>query len=442
MEPTNSLTKYLKIGVASVAAITVILVLSSMLRTVDLGKTDVYQNTFTGNTVVYHGPDWYFSPIVFGNETTYKDETTISFTMAKEDGNPMPIDIGFADTYEANLPLSARLSLPVDDAVMIATHKAFRSQRNLEASLFKKTLVDVAVGTSTQFKAEEVFQGGLNSLKAGIEDQLRYGLYITERKRVVVNDNTKAKVAAGEDKTKGGMAEQVVTVWKAVPKLDKDGHKLRMGNPFAQYGITASQLTLELPVPETRLSGLLVAKKESVAKKILSMQKQENAKEDIKTAKLEGQAKRETAEQKKLIIADAQIIEQKKEVTLAGLHAEREIVNQEKKATLAIIDKKKELQIAKANEGIQKANSIAARYQASAITAKGLAEAGVKKAMYAAVRTNILQLETDKAIAQYKYAALPQVKITMPTNVMVSGGDNGTDGLQELTNLHIIDKIK
>jgi hypothetical protein len=60
--------------------------------------------------------------------------------------------------------------------------------------------------------------------------------------------------------------------------------------------------------------------------------------------------------------------------------------------------------------------------------------------MYLAVRKDILTLETNKAIAKYKYSALPNVKITMPTTVMTGGGEGGS--LQELTNLHIIDKIK
>lgn len=439
----NSLGSAIKIGLVIIGGLLTIMILATMFRTVELGKTDVYQNTLTGSESVYHGPDWYFSPLFFGNEETYKDETTISFTKAKGDGNPMPIDIAFADTYEADLPLSVRYSLPGTDEEMLKVHKAFRSHANLVRSLYRKTTVDVAVGTSTQFTAEEVFQGGLNSLKASVEDQIKNGLYITERKRVVVSNNTKAKVPSGEDKTTAGTTEQTITVWKAVPKEGKDGHKLRMNNPFSQYGISASQLTLELPTPETLLRGLLVTKKESVAKKILSMQKQENAKEDIKTAKLEGQAKRETAEQKKLIIADAEIIERKKEVKLAGLQAQREIVDRQKLADLAVIDKTKELQIAQANEEIQKANEIAAKYEAQSKLHNGLADAEIKTAMYLAVREDILKLEVEKVTQLAKYKALGTANITLPSTVMM-GGSSGSDagGLNELTNLHIMDKLK
>ena len=174
-----NLTKYLKRGAYTIGGIIIILILTSMVRTVELGKKDVYQNTLTGSTEVYHGPALYFSPLFFGNESTYKNETTISFTVDKNDNNPMPIDIGFADTYEADLPLSVRYSLPADDKMMKKIHQAFRSQENLTASLYKKTTVDVAVGTATQFTAEEVFQGGLNSLKSSIENQIKNGLYVT-----------------------------------------------------------------------------------------------------------------------------------------------------------------------------------------------------------------------------------------------------------------------
>ena len=217
---------------------------------------------------------------------------------------------------------------------------------------------------------------------------------------------------------------------------------LRMDNPFAQYGITASQLTLELPHPEGKLTELLGAKKESVAKKILSMQKQDNAREDIKTAKLEGQAKRETAEQERMIVADGEIIERQKEVKLARLQAEKEEVERNKVAALAIIDKTKDLQMAKADEGIQLANSKAAIYQAKAIQAKGLAEAAVKKADYQAIDRVIFAEEVRRDIELAKYQALPNLKIQMPNNVMITGGsEKGSTTIEDLANMSIVDKM-
>lgn len=430
---------YVKRGLLGIIGVITFFVLMSMLRTVELGYTDVYQNTLTGNKAVYHGPDWYFSPLMFGKERTYKDETTIVFNNA-EYANGTPVPIGFADTYQAHLPLSIRFRLPLDDEHMFTLDKSFRSYKNLVNSLYTKTTVDVSVGTATQFTAEEVFQGGLNGLKSAVEDQIKNGLFITERKRVIVEDSTQKRVEVGEDKSNTQTTEQEITVWKAVPKLDKDNNPLRMVNPLEQYNIFASQLTLELPHPEQRLETLLIAKKESVAKKILSVQKQDNAKEDIKTAKLEGQAKREQAEQERLITADAEIIEMKKQVQVAEQQALKEKVERQKVADLAIIDKKKELQVSQANEEIQKANEIAARFEAQSKLHNGLADAQIKKAMYDAVKKDILMLEVEKATQLAKYKALEKSKITMPTTVMMSEGNSGS--LSELTNLHIMDKIK
>lgn len=446
-QPLNIKKLVLYIG-SGIVGVIGFFMLISMFRTVELGFTDVYQNTFTGNKAVYHGPDWYLSPVFVGKERTYKDETTIVFSK-KETGNngaDAPIDIGFADTYEADLPLSVRFRLPSDDEHMFALDKSFRSYNNLLNSLYKKTTVDVSVGTATQFTAEEVFQGGLNGLKNAIENQLKNGLYVTERKRVVVSNETTGRVEAGKDKTQAEQVEQQVTVWKAVPKLNKDGIPLRMPNPFEQYGVISSQVTLELPHPEQRLNTLLIAKKESVAKKILSVQKQDNAKEDIKTAKLEGQAKRETAEQERLITADAEIIERKKEVDLAKLQAQREIVDREKLASLAIIDKKKELQIAKDNEGIQRANEKATKYQAQAKLHIGLAEAKIKKAKYDAVRQSILELEVEKVTNLAKYEAMKNGKglVQMPEKVIINnGGGKGAKHttLEDLANLKLMNDL-
>ena len=67
---------------------------------------------------------------------------------------------------------------------------------------------------------------------------------------------------------------------------------------------------------------------------------------------------------------ESAIIAAEKKVAEAKLQAEREIIERQKVADLAIIDKKRELQIAKDNEGIQKANAIAAKYEGQAILEK------------------------------------------------------------------------
>lgn len=446
--------KAIKWSAITVVGLIAFFMLMSMFRTVELGYTDVYQNKATGNTVVYHGPDWYISPIFVGVERTYKDDTTVAFTANPEDKDKFssvstPIDIRFADTYEAKLPLTARFVLPSDDEHMLMVDKSFRSYKNLVNSLYDKTMIDVTTNTAQQFTAEEVTQGGLNALKSAISDQVNKGVYVTERKRVRVEQTLKSKVGVGGDKSRGTLNEQEVTVWKAVPKLDRNGKIMRNENPFEKYGIQVLQVNLADPTPEALLEKLLIAKKTSVAKKILSVQEQDNAKEDIKTAKLQGQAEREKAEQKRLIIADAEIIERKKEVQVAKLRAQREIVDREKLASLAIIDKKKELQIAKDNEGIQQANERATKFQAQAKLHIGLAEAQIKKAKYEAVVQPILELEVTRVTQLAKYQALKNGKglVQMPEKVIINNGggagvgENHSTTLEDLANIKLMEGL-
>lgn len=420
----------LSIGRIVGAVLTVVFVLPmviSMFNTVNMGYTAVYQNKFTKTTDVVHGPDFIFKPPFVATITEYKDDTTLSFAADTEDFSSMndPIAIGFADTYKAKLPLNARMVLPLDDENMLRLHKSFRSQDNLVRSLYTKTMVDVAVNVATQFTAEEVFQGGLNSLKGAIEDQAAHGVFVTERKKVISEMGVTDRTEIGGKKTDSSIKTKAVYVWKAIPKRNKDGHAIRTSNPLAKYGIEVTQVNLAEPIPEQTLEKLLLTKKQLVAKKISSIQRQENAKAEIETAKLEGESKRVAAEQQRLIKADAEVIELKKQVQVAKQQALKEIVEQTKDADLAKIDKAKELQIAKDNQGIQKANAVAAKYQASAIEYKGLAQAKVKKAMYNAVRKDILELEVSRANVSAFSTNMKDFKVQMPTYMVNGSGEAG-----------------
>lgn len=439
----------LRIGrVVTVTTIAVITfgIIMSMFNSLKMGYSYVYQNSVTGKKVVYHGPDFLIRPRFISTLTPYKDDTTLSFSVDDGDGatsEKPPIKVAFADTYKSDINMNARIMLPTNDDHMLKLHKSFRTYDNLVRSLYTKTIVDVTVNAAQQFTAEEVFQGGLNGLKSAIEDQANKGVYVTQRMKVLSESGVTDRTEIGGKKTNSKTTKKAVYVWKAIPKKDRSGHNIRTSNPFEKYGVTVSQVNLAEPVPEELLESLLSEKKRLVGKKISSIQKQENAKTDIETAKLEGEAKRVLAEQERLIKADAEIIELKKQVKVAEQQALKEIVEKQKEADLAVIDKGKELQIAEANEGIQEANYKAATFEAKAITEKGLAQAVVKKEMYLAVKKDILELEVEKVTQLAKYKALGTANITLPSTVMMGSGSTGTDdGLEALTNLHIMDKLK
>lgn len=430
--------------VYTILAIFVFITILSMFNSIKLGHTAVYQNSVTGKKQVYHGPDFIVKPPFIATLTIYKKDTTLSFAPhdPKETFSSIsnPIKVAFADTYRAELIVNARMVLPADDDKMLALHEAFRTYDNLVRSLYTKTMVDVAVNTATQFTGEEVFQGGLNGLKSAIEDQANQGVYVTRRLKVLAESGVTDRAEAGEKKTGTEALHKAVYVWKAVPLKDYNGKIRRTKNPLEQYGVQVTQVNLAEPLPEKLLTTLLNRKKKLVAEKIASIQEQENAKTEIETAKLKGEAARVKAEQVQLVIADAAIITQKKEVKIAQQIALREIVEKQKLADLAVINKTKELQIAVANESIEEANAKAAKHQANAIEYKGFAEANVKKAMYLAVREDILLLEVEKATQLARYAAMKVAKVTMPNQVTIMGGgsDEKSADIKTLTNFAIL----
>merc|ERR1712188_208951 len=113
-------------------------------------------------------------------------------------------------------------------------------------------------------------------------------------------------------------------------------------------------------------------------------------------------------------------------------------IEQRKLQDLAVIQKDKELAIARAELDISKANATAAKFQAEAIAATGKAEADVLAAMYKAKAANkeIYLAETQRDMATSLYSNLKDFKVDMPQNVILGGEGGGAGKLP--SNLDVI----
>ena len=301
-EAQSLIKTWIKYSIYTIIGMFIFFTILSMFNSVKLGYLVVYENAVTKTKEVVHGPSFIIKPPFVATITEYKKDTTLSFAPHDETEDVFtsisnPIKVAFADTYKAELIVNARMVLPSDDVKMLSLHEAFRTYDNLIRSLFTKTIVDVAVNTATQFTAEEIFQGGLNNLKSAIEDQANQGVYVTRRQKVKSESGVTERGAIGEKKTGTAAIHKAVYVWKAIPLVDRSGKVRRTKNPLEQYGVQVTQINLAEPLPEALLSKLLDTKKRLVAQKIASIQEQENAKTNIETAKLKGEAARVVAEQ-------------------------------------------------------------------------------------------------------------------------------------------------
>jgi hypothetical protein len=414
-----------------------------------------YQNLISRQIYIYQEPGVHFKiPWGYSRLTRYDKAWTVNFGISysgEQIRRKGPIKVTMADTHTAEIPATFRFKLPKNDEKLEMIHREFKTFDELIDSLLIKTARDVVVNTATQYTGEEFFLGGFNQFKAALIDQLRDGIYKTERRQVEVEQIELVPVGLNQEES---MQERKKTsfIWKTVPVVDEKGQKIRIENPLDPYGIEITQVTLGEPIAEPQLEKLLADKKHLVGERIKTMQQQETTKEQAKTAQLEAEVERIKARQEALKRKDLAVIAEQLEIEVAQKKAEKEIIDSEKLKRLAVIKKEEELAIAQKEQdieeakqkaqlikaqaelNIQKALFEAAQFEAKAIEEKGLAEAKVLKAKYEARIPEIYLAEIKKEIAQIMYPNLKGITVTMPHNI-VNLGDKG-DTLP--TNLDIL----
>lgn len=356
-----------------------------------------------------------------------------------------PRALQFADSYQMKVEWAMRYQIPTDDEGLEKMHKALKSENNLLGNTvmpFAQTLVNDSVN---QMLGGDFAQGGRNSLRTLIDDQSQNGMYQTKVERV----KTGRSNGKGSNTTTGGTNNEGLEVTKVIYLKDKDGKPERTPLAISQYGIKIVPNSISIIEAEAqgRLIDYIDTKQANIKKQIAQDEAQKLLTKEAQTAKLKGERDLVTRTNALNIAKEEAIIKKEQEVAEARLQAEKETVEREKVAQLAIIDKKRELQIAKDNEGIQQANAAAAKYEAQAIKEKGFAEVAVEEARLKAKNENqeIYLAEIQRDISKIMYPALRGVEITMPQMYQVSG--EGADAkpmnsLDVFTTLSSLEKLK
>lgn len=446
-----------KVVLGVIGAIFALILATSTWFTTNEGFNYVVQNTWTGNVGVISGAGTHAKLPFFTRITEYKQVATVDLSGVVRNGQMLvqpnvgkftrqqsAAEVAFADTYTGDIPAQFRFRLPSSEDEMLALHKEFRSHDNLVDSLLVRNAIDVMVVTATQYTGEEFFQGGVNAYKVQLVDQLQNGLYVTQRQQVVIQDTQIAPVSA-DNSNANTMQEVTRKVWKSVILTNADGDPLRQNNPFDQYGIVATQVTLGKPLPSAELDGLLDDKRARIGKRIAAI-------EQLATAEAEAQAVQQSEEiekRRQIQIAqrtkDLAVIAAQQTVLVERQIAERETVVRIKEKDLAVIDKDRELAIATANRDIQAAAAQAAVFEAEALLAVGLAEAQVDEAKLAAKQSamDIYLAEIQRDIARVMYPALKGVVIDMP-DFYSTGGVEGAapTSLEVFTTLGALGQIE
>lgn len=345
----------------------------------------------------------------------YNQITTVTYDLQEKSATSanQPYDITFGDTYSGKIKGSFRIEMPTDPEKFIKLHKAFKRYDNFVDNGAEKFTNELLSYTAIQFTGENFMQGGQNEYKTRLLDQARGGLYKTKREQIKVSRQA-GNVGLKDDKaSKTTNSESIV--FRNVVQRDKDGKILRSTNPMDVYGVKVSQVTVDGFIPEPALEQFMKNKKGRVQERAKLIEDQENERQKAITAKLTGDRERVEAKQQMLKEKDSAVIQAQKQVEL-----------EQKAAELQLVRKQKELDIALANEGIQKANEKAAKYEAMAIEHKGLAEANVLDAMYKAKDPQLYALEKQVEITSNLKGAMQGITIEMP-KVQING-EGGSSG--------------
>lgn len=362
----------------------------------------------------------------------YNQNYTVSITdnedvMKSATISSSPQMVTFSDTYNGHIEATYRFEIAKDAESLEKMHQAVKSSDNLAGNTLMPFSRDLLNYTSNQVRAEDFMQGGQNDFQTRLIDQAMNGKYVTLREKVLVNTEVADR---DKDRQAGKANTGQQFVYKVVRKRNSSGEFERQVVSIADYGITIVPAGISLTefVPEQKLQEFMKDKKDRVRARAKIVEDQENERQMAITAQLKGERERIQKQNVLLQQKDAAIIAGEKEVAQAKLQAEKEVVEREKVANLAKIDKARELQIAKDNEGIQKANYAAAQFEAKAIKETGFAQAAVDAAKLKAKKDNqeIYLAELNRDIQIKTAEVLPKVKIELPNIVM--GGSNGGQG--------------
>lgn len=337
-----------------------------------------------------------------------------------------PMIAPFADAFQMQFEWSVRYEVATDDLGLENMYQKLKSQEALLGNTVMPFAQTLFTNSVNQMVGENFAQGGKSTLLTLVDNQARLGMYQTRVEKVPVV----RKAGNGTNKTLGGTQTDLEITKVVYLKDEKTQQRLRTPLSIAQYGIKIVPNSFQ--IVENKAVGRLVKfidiKQESQAQQVKEESDQKLLVRQAKSAQLKGE--KSLVERTNVLNIQKQeaIIVMEKQVEQAKLQAAKEIVESQKVADLAIIDKTRELQIAKANEGIQKANATAAKHQASAIKLVGYAEAAVDSAKLRAKQDNqviyIAEINRDIAIQQAK--SMEKTTISTPNNVVIMG--NGTKG--------------
>jgi len=258
-----------------------------------------------------------------------------------------------------------------------------------------------------------------------------------EEELLVAQENQKIHLENFETQTKINLAKKaeelaIVEEMKKIQLANVGKEKAtQLARIEKETAMKLAQKAEELAIVD-ELKKIQLANVEKEKKIQLAKKEQEfsliQEEQKIQLANVEKEKQIQLANQLKILV----LVQEEQKIQMAQKAKDLAIVEAEKKVQLA--QKGEELALAQEEQKVQEAKFESAQFEAKIFREKGIAEADVLKAKYAARISEMYIAEIQKEIAAIIYTNLKGINVTMPRNIV----NLGEQGNKLQTNLDVL----
>lgn len=289
----------------------------SLFETNDAGYFQVKQAAITGDMTVRFDAGTYWQ--MFGTISEYKNVATVGIGKHRGEGSADidAVEVIFNDGSRAQISALIRVKLPntIEGAIELKREYAQGYEHFIRSGIIP--IVQNAIKLGANLRSAQDAYTTLALFQQAVEDQLRYGIYVTKSDKIENITST------------GDIEEQRVTVLV----YDENGQPLRTPNRLQQLGCEVLECVIDVPAFDPKVNEMIAARKDEAMKTELAKQSAIRAKQDALTAEEQGKANVATAKYKKEVELVEATTKAREKFEVAQYNAKEAL--EVKKATIA-----------------------------------------------------------------------------------------------------------
>jgi regulator of protease activity HflC (stomatin/prohibitin superfamily) len=249
--------------------------------------------------------------------------------MDNPDGQPSvtleSLPIVFLGNVDAKAEFSTQFRLPSGEAFLKIAQE-YRTPDNFLQRALLPAVKETLQATASLMSADDYYSGNRSHFGAEFENQLRNGLYLTNRKEIrVQRDNYPAQTAILQAGTEqGSFGDNSATRFIIEKKLDKNGQELRKQQQFRLFGVEVVDARVTHIDPNPQYQQRMVRVQQALAELAVARQNRLKEEEEKELVSARGAKEVEAKRQESLRQQIERTTEAETEKQLTLINAERE----------------------------------------------------------------------------------------------------------------------